>query len=111
MIAKPGYPLLYVPIVELLESSDVSEEWTLAILPLEPTRRLRVDTHKIGMPGYPFTGRDTTNRLAALFVQIAVHARNPQLMAESADHIINVHERYHIAITPVGDVYYLARTT
>lgn len=109
MLAKPGYPLLCVPLVELVDEVDTARGWTHACIPHEPDKHLRVNMRLVGSPGYPFSGRDTVHRHASLIVQIAIHARDTQIIHKSADHILDVHERFDIAVTPEGNVYYRPR--
>jgi len=109
MLAIPGYPLLCVPLVELVDEVDSTQGWTHACIPHEPHKQLRVNTYLIGTPGYPFTGRDTAHRHAVLIVQIAIHAHHPQIIERGVDYFINAHERFDIAVTPAGDVFYRPR--
>lgn len=109
MIAKPGYPLLCVPLVDFVDAVDTTQGWTLARIPHEPSKHLRVNMQMVSAPGYPFSGRDTIHRHAVLIVQIAIHAQDPRIIDESTDHIIDAHELHDIAITPIGHVYYRLR--
>jgi hypothetical protein len=100
-----GYPLLYVPLVELRSKRNV-RGWTRARLPREPRRHLRVDMSQLYTQQVPLSGRDTVFRRAALMVQIALYAQDPCQIPKDATHIVTAHERFRIALTPRGHVYY-----